>query len=349
MTQRTSSTSTSPTVPLLLLLPASSSCVPTEHLDRSNRITSVTRPSEGLNICSVLIALSCHDPHLDIPALSPPAPAYPNRSPVQVKHEETPISLQTLHQSQSLLRVKKGSQSLSLQFSVRPHCRLHSPSRQQSLTYVTPPSGFLQRLHCHRRREAARALAPLKVRPMDSHNHCLRPRAVLCLPLPIMTTPAPIDKEVLKLLLPLRYNGKIVIECNQFLSQLQIYWQVNTALTTIELKVHVALSLLDGDARTWATPIFTQLVAVQIGTRGATTPFANEAALAATFKARFSNLDNAAAAQVELAKLCADKSMCERHTAAEFSALFKGPVDQSKYGDLELHDKYLSGIPSHIY
>ncbi|EED77628.1 predicted protein [Postia placenta Mad-698-R] len=138
-----------------------------------------------------------------------------------------------------------------------------------------------------------------------------------------MTTPAPIDKEVLKLLLPLCYDGKTIVECNWFLSQLRIYWQINTALTTIELKVHVALSLLDGDARAWATPIFAQLVFMQIGTPGATTHFTNEAAFATTFRVHFGHLDDKAAAQVELAKLCANKSM---------------------YGDLELCDKYLSGI-----
>ncbi|KAF9798717.1 hypothetical protein IEO21_10673 [Rhodonia placenta] len=111
-----------------------------------------------------------------------------------------------------------------------------------------------------------------------------------------MATPAPIDKEVLKLLLPLRYDGKTVVECNRFLSQLRIYWQVNTALTTIELKVQVALSLLDGDARAWATPIFAQLVSVQIGAQGATTPFANEAAFATAFRAHFGHLDDKAAA-----------------------------------------------------
>ncbi|KAF9795919.1 hypothetical protein IEO21_11055 [Rhodonia placenta] len=144
-----------------------------------------------------------------------------------------------------------------------------------------------------------------------------------------MATPAPIDKEVLKLLLPLRYDGKTVVECNRFLSQLRIYWQVNTALTTIELKV--------------------QLVSVQIGAQGATTPFANEAAFATAFRARFGHLDDEAAAQVELAKLCADKSLREKRTAAEFSTLFKGPADRSGYGDLELRDKYLSGIPSRVY
>ncbi|EED77954.1 predicted protein [Postia placenta Mad-698-R] len=160
--------------------------------------------------------------------------------------------------------------------------------------------------------------------------------------------PAP-DKETLKLLLPLRYDGKTVIECNRFLSQLRIYWMVNTSLTTIELKVQVALSLLDGDARAWATPYFAQLASVQVGIQGATTPFGNEAAFAAAFKARFGNLDDEAAAQVELAKLCADKSVREKRTAAEFSALFKGPADRSGYGDLELRDKYLSGIPSRVY
>ncbi|OSX58184.1 hypothetical protein POSPLADRAFT_1153969 [Postia placenta MAD-698-R-SB12] len=169
-------------------------------------------------------------------------------------------------------------------------------------------------------------------------------------PTPIMSSPAAApDKETLKLLLPLRYDGKTVIECNRFLSQLRIYWLVNTSLTTIELKVQVAMSLLDGDARAWATPYFAQLASVQMGVQGVTTPFRNEAAFTAAFKARFGNLDDAAAAQVELAKLCADKSVREKCTAAEFSALFKGPADRSGYGDLELRDKYLSGIPSRVY
>ncbi|EED83612.1 predicted protein [Postia placenta Mad-698-R] len=127
-------------------------------------------------------------------------------------------------------------------------------------------------------------------------------------PTPIMSSPAAApDKETLKLLLPLRYDGKTVIECDRFLSQLRIYWLINTSLTTIELKVQVALSLLDGDARAWATPYFAQLASVQMGVQGVTTPFRNEAAFTAAFKARFGNLDDAAVAQVELAKLCADK------------------------------------------
>ncbi|EED80169.1 predicted protein [Postia placenta Mad-698-R] len=81
--------------------------------------------------------------------------------------------------------------------------------------------------------------------------------------------------------------------------------------------------LLDGDARAWATPTFFQLTSVQIGIQGATTPFADEKAFLKAFKAHFGNLDNAAAAQ--------------------------GPVDRSGYGNLELHDKYLSSIPSHVY
>ncbi|KAF9798517.1 hypothetical protein IEO21_10708 [Rhodonia placenta] len=139
-----------------------------------------------------------------------------------------------------------------------------------------------------------------------------------------MSSPATLpDKEMLKLLLLLHYDGKTVIECNRFISQLLIYWAVNTTLSTIKLKIQVALSLLDGDARTWATPIFAQLAAVQVQIQGATTPFANEAAFLTAFKARFGNLDDAAAAQVELTKLW--------------------------YGDLELRDKYLSGIPSRVY
>ncbi|OSX65725.1 hypothetical protein POSPLADRAFT_1052392 [Postia placenta MAD-698-R-SB12] len=167
---------------------------------------------------------------------------------------------------------------------------------------------------------------------------------------PIMSSPAAApDKEMLKLLLPLCYDGKSVVECNRFILQLLIYWTINTALSTIELKVRVALSLLDGDAQAWATPIFAQLAAVQIQIQGATSPFAYEAAFLMAFKARFGNLDDKAAAQVELAKLCVDKSVHEKRTAAEFSTLFKGLADHSGYGDLELRDKYLSGIPSRVY
>ncbi|EED81989.1 predicted protein [Postia placenta Mad-698-R] len=166
-------------------------------------------------------------------------------------------------------------------------------------------------------------------------------------PPPVMSTPAPStpDKEMLKLL-PLRYDGKTIIECNWFLSQLRIYWLVNTALTTIELKVQVALSFLDSDAHTWATPLLAQLTSVQIDIQGVMMPFTNEAAFATAFSAHFGNLDNTAVAQVELAKLCTDKSMCEKCTAAEFSALLKGPANRSKYGDSELRDKYLSSILS---
>ncbi|EED84806.1 predicted protein [Postia placenta Mad-698-R] len=134
-----------------------------------------------------------------------------------------------------------------------------------------------------------------------------------------------------------------------FLSQLCIYWLVNTLLTTIELKVQVALSLLDSDARAWATSYFAQLMLVQTGTQGATTPFRNEVAFATAFRAHFGNLDDKVAAQVELAKLCADKSTHKKCTTTEFSALFKGLADCSRYGDLELHNKYLSSIPSHVY
>ncbi|KAF9799369.1 hypothetical protein IEO21_10578 [Rhodonia placenta] len=115
-------TSTLLMVPLLSSLPVSSSLAPTKHLDQSRRIMSTTKPSKGPNTHSALAALLHCDLHPDIPVLSLPAPAYPNRLPVQVKHKETPISLQTLLKSQSLRRVKKESWSLSLQFSVRLHC-----------------------------------------------------------------------------------------------------------------------------------------------------------------------------------------------------------------------------------
>ncbi|OSX58164.1 hypothetical protein POSPLADRAFT_1154093, partial [Postia placenta MAD-698-R-SB12] len=160
-------------------------------------------------------------------------------------------------------------------------------------------------------------------------------------PTPIMSSPAAVpNKEMLKLLLPLRYDGKTVIEYNRFLSQLRIYWLINTSLTTIELKrcPRLGHSILcptgigaDGRARGYD-------------------PIRKRSGLCPTaFKAHFGNLDDEAAAQVELAKLCTDKSVREKCTAAEFSTLFKGPADRSGYGDLELCDKYLSGIPSRVY
>ncbi|EED84101.1 predicted protein [Postia placenta Mad-698-R] len=256
------------------------------------------------------------------PDLHPQEPAFPNLSPAQVKHEEIPISLEELRQSHSLQRPLKRSPS--------------------------PPWG--------RGWKGTQSLSPVTVQQLlgPAHRQQSRPRLQSLSPpspsSPVMSSPAsPPDKETLRLLLPLRYDGKTVIECDQFLSQLRIYWLVNTSLTTIELKVQVALSLLDGNTRTWATPFFAQLVSVQLGTQGVMTPFANEAAFATALKARFGNLDDEAAAQVELAKLCVDKLVREKCTAAEFSALFKGPADRSGYGDLELHDKYLSSIPSRVY
>ena len=156
-------------------------CVPIARLDQSSKITSDTKPSEGPNIPLAPAAPTPLDPRLGTPALSPPALASLKLSPVLVKQEEIPISLQTLRQSQSLkrVRVKKESRSPSLHFTVGPHRRTRSPPRLQSLSYVTPPPGFLQRLNRRRRREAARAQIPLEVRPADSHNHRLRPRAVL--------------------------------------------------------------------------------------------------------------------------------------------------------------------------
>ncbi|OSX56915.1 hypothetical protein POSPLADRAFT_1062072 [Postia placenta MAD-698-R-SB12] len=319
-TLRTSSTSTSRTALRLLSTVVSSSRAPTGRPDRSRKITRATRRSDGHNTHSALEAPL----HLDLPrgtlALSPLAPASLKlSSPAQVKYEE--ISLQTLRQSLSLRRVqvKKESRSPSPRILLGPPRQQRSPPRQQSLTGGPPQP------------------PPPPQRPPSP-------------PTPVMSSPtAAPDKETLKLLLPLRYDGKTVIECDRFLSQLHIYWLINTSLTTIELKVQVALSLLDGDARAWATPYFAQLALVQMGVQGVTTPFRNEAAFTAAFKARFGNLDDAAAAQVELAKLCADKSVRKKRTAVEFSALFKGPADRSGYGDLELRNKYLSGIPSRVY
>ncbi|OSX55996.1 hypothetical protein POSPLADRAFT_1063125 [Postia placenta MAD-698-R-SB12] len=130
---------------------------------------------------------------------------------------------------------------------------------------------------------------------------------------------------------------------------LSLQFSVNTALATVELQVQVALSLLNGDACTWATPIFAQLASVTVGVQGVVTPFTTLKDFLTVFKGHFSNLDNATAAQVELTKLCGDKSLHEKCTAAEFSTLLKGPVDHSGYGDLELRNKYLHSILSQVY
>ncbi|EED83243.1 predicted protein [Postia placenta Mad-698-R] len=330
-TLRISSTSTFQTALRLSSTVASSSRAQIGHPDRSRKITLVTRRSDERNICSVLKAPLHLDPPCSTLALSPPAPASLKLSSIQVKREE--ISLQTLRQSLSLRRVtvKKESRSPSPRILLGPPRRQRSPPRQQSLTPLE--HSLLLKFDQRKATTAASAPAASSV-PPDADN--VIPRSC----------PRQGDFEASP---PTPIRRQNVIECNRFLSQLRIYWLINTSLTTIELKVQVALSLLDGDARAWATPYFAQLVSVQIGVQGATTPFANEAAFATAFRARFGNLDNEAAAQVELAKLCADKSVREKRTAVEFSALFKGPADRSGYGDLELHDKYLSGIPSRVY
>ncbi|EED79748.1 predicted protein [Postia placenta Mad-698-R] len=63
------------------------------------------------------------------------SPVFLNQSLVQVKREE--ISLQTLHQSLSLkrVRVKKESRSPSLRILLGPPCQQRLPPHQQSLTY----------------------------------------------------------------------------------------------------------------------------------------------------------------------------------------------------------------------
>lgn len=152
---------------------------------------------------------------------------------------------------------------------------------------------------------------------------------------------ATVNKEIAKLLQPRHYDGKSVIDSKRFLSQLELYLGYNTALNSAALKIQVTFGFLEGEAAEWATPY-------QVDYAAGRTPFANFAAFTAAFTARFGNIDDAAAAQVELTKVCS-KNLRDTRTAAEFSAQFKGPADRSGYGDLELRDKYLSGIPSRIY
>lgn len=105
-TNRTLLTSTSnPVCPHASTL-ANGSCAQIKPLTQLLKKLSSSMSSSTLNIHLVLAAPSCHDLHYVISALSPPAPAHPDQSLVQVKQEKTPISLEILHQSQSLLRVK---------------------------------------------------------------------------------------------------------------------------------------------------------------------------------------------------------------------------------------------------
>ncbi|OSX62430.1 hypothetical protein POSPLADRAFT_1057020 [Postia placenta MAD-698-R-SB12] len=67
----------------------------------------------------------------------------------------------------------------------------------------------------------------------DSHAPSLSPGSSPT-PLPISTA-TPMDKEMLKLLIPTRYDGKTVQECNRFLAMLKLYWAVNTFLSTINI------------------------------------------------------------------------------------------------------------------
>ncbi|OSX58598.1 hypothetical protein POSPLADRAFT_1110692, partial [Postia placenta MAD-698-R-SB12] len=91
--------------------------------------------------------------HPDLPRQ---APASPNLSPVQVKREETPISLEELRQSHSLQRPLKRSPSppwgrgwkglprpspATLRRILGPARRQRSPPRLQSLSYASS-TGF---------------------------------------------------------------------------------------------------------------------------------------------------------------------------------------------------------------
>lgn len=150
-----------------------------------------------------------------------------------------------------------------------------------------------------------------------------------------------VNKGIAKLLIPQRYDGESVMECKRYLAQLTEYLDYNTDLATVKLQVQVAISLLDGKAREWGTPFLADYAAGRA-------PFATRKAFTDAFTARFGHLDDAAAAQVELTKICA-RNLRDSRTAAQFSAQLKGPADRSGYGKLELRDKYLSGIPSRIY
>ncbi|KAF9798325.1 hypothetical protein IEO21_10745 [Rhodonia placenta] len=111
--------------------PVNNNCALIACPDQSNRTPDITEPSEGLNICSVPAVPTHLNPRSGNPAPSPLARASLKLSPIQVKEEEIPISLQTLRQSQSLtrVRVKKESQSPSIHFTVGPHRWTHSPPR----------------------------------------------------------------------------------------------------------------------------------------------------------------------------------------------------------------------------
>ncbi|OSX58574.1 hypothetical protein POSPLADRAFT_1060461 [Postia placenta MAD-698-R-SB12] len=263
--------------------------------------------------------------HLDLPLQ---APASPNLSPVQPS-----VTPQAIPQSSLGPRLERppkteprdtpphswaGSSSAVTASTSVPILRHPASGLPQS---TSPPSPLRGRSSTRSSRSSPGGQSQQSPSPAGSPSS---PSS------PIMSSPAAVpDKETLKLLLPLQYDGKLVVECNCFISQLLIYWTINMALSSLELKI--------------------QLASVQIGIQGATTPFADEKAFLKAFKARFGNLDDAAAAQVELSKLCANKTMRKKRTAAEFSALFKGPADRSGYGNLELRNKYLSGIPSRIY
>lgn len=153
---------------------------------------------------------------------------------------------------------------------------------------------------------------------------------------------AGIDKEVAKLLLPSRFKGDTTIEATRFLNQYKTYLAYNTNLTTVRHQVLVAIGLFDDEAREWGVPIIAEYAA------NTTTPYANIGAFYTAFTARFGNIDDAAAAQVELNKVCAAR-LRDTRTAAELSAAFKGPAQRSGYGPIELRDKYLSAIPSRVY
>ncbi|EED84379.1 predicted protein [Postia placenta Mad-698-R] len=247
--------------------------------------------------------------------LGPDSPLFGTRIPpgTSTQSPTTSISPSTLFDTfdgaRRLLEARHGRPDASARFApshteVAGLSRLGIEPRGMPSTTATGPKWPYVSLHLRVRHDVT---LPMDLRPLEhsllSKFDQQKATTAASAPAPSSVPPAQImsspstapNKETLRLLLPLRYDGKTIIECNRFLSQLRIYWMVNTSLTTIELKVQVALSLLNGDARAWATPYFAQLASVQVGVQGVTTPFANEAAFAATFKARFGILNDEAA------------------------------------------------------
>lgn len=114
-------------------------------------------------------------------------------------------------------------------------------------------------------------------------------------PEPKMAT-STLPNEVLKIFIPLPYEGTNPRDPGRFIAQC-IIWFKKTKITDKDDTIGEALSLMKGQAMTWATPHLVQWSENKA-------PFETWTAFVSASKAHFGNIDDEEKAVGELGRLC---------------------------------------------